>query len=119
MLNLSLMRHAKSDLNNFFHNDIDRPVLLKGVEETEKICEFIKKRILFDEVLCSPSRKTKETLNLIIKNSLDKPLVNYLDNLYYTSAIDIFDTVILDAAIKRVLVVSNQPFLSNSIDNFF
>ena len=45
--------------------------------------------------------------------------MNYLDNLYHTSAIDIFDTVMLEATKKKVLVVSHQPLLSNSIDNFF
>ena len=120
MLNLSLIRHANSDLNNSIHNDMDRPVSLKGIDKTEKICEFLKKKkISFDEVLCSPSRRTKETLDIIIKNLPDKPIVNYLENLYHTSAIDIFETVMLEATEKKVLVVSHQPLLSNSIDNFF
>ena len=120
MLNLSLLRHAKYDLNNSIHNDMNRPISLKGIDKTKKICKFLKKKKMsFDEVLCSPSRRTKETLDIIIKDFPNKPLVNYLDNLYHTSAVDIFDTVMLEATKKKVLVVSHQPLLSNSIDNFF
>jgi phosphohistidine phosphatase SixA len=120
MLNLSLIRHARTDPDNSIHDDMSRSISLQGIDKTKKVCEFLKKKkISFDEVFCSPSKRTKETLIIIEKHLPKKPLVNYLDNLYYTSAIDIFDTVMLDAAIKRVLVVSNQPFLSNSIDNFF
>ena len=45
-------------------------------------------------------------------------MVNYLDNLYHTSTTDIFDTVMLKAK-KKVLIVSHQPLLSNSINSFF
>ncbi len=120
MLNLSLIRHAKSDWNRSINDDMNRPISLKGMNKTKKICKFLKERkISFDEVFCSPSRRTKETLDIIIKQLPDKPLVNYLENLYHTSAIDIFDTVMLEATKKKVLIVSHQPLLSNSIDNFF
>ncbi len=75
--------------------------------------------MIFDEVFCSPSKRTKETLDIIVKNLPCQPSVHYLENLYHTSSIDIFDTVMLEAKKKRVLIVSHQPLLSNSIENFF
>ena len=88
--------------------------------EQKKICELIKeKKMIFDEVFCSPSKRTKETLDIIVKNLPCQPSVHYLENLYHTSSFDIFDTVMLEAKKKRVLIVSHQPLLSNSIENFF
>ena len=44
MLNLSLIRHAKSDWNYGIHDDMSRPISLKGINKTKKICELIKKK---------------------------------------------------------------------------
>ena len=120
MLNLSLIRHARTDPDNSIHDDMSRPISLQGIDKTKKVCEFLKKKkISFDEVFCSPSKRTKETLNIIEKYLPKKPLVSYLDNLYYSSTVDIFDTVMLEAQKKKVLIVSHQPLLSNSINSFF
>ena len=120
MLNLSLIRHAKSDWDYGFHDDMKRPISLKGINKTKKICGLLKeKKIIFDEAFCSPSKRTKDTLDIIVKNLPFQPSVHYLENLYHTSRIDIFDTVMLEAKKKKVLIVSHQPLLSNSIDNFF
>ncbi len=120
MLNLSLIRHAKSDWNHGIDDDMSRPISLKGINRTNKICVLIKeKKMIFDEVFCSPSKRTKETLDIIVKNLPCQPSVHYLENLYHTSSFDIFETVMLEAKKKRVLIVSHQPLLSNSIENFF
>ena len=53
MLNLSLIRHAKTGLDNSIHDDMSRPISLQGIGKTKKICEFLKKKkISFNEVLC-------------------------------------------------------------------
>ena len=120
MLNLSLIRHAKSDWDYGFHDDMNRPISLKGINKTKKICGLLKeKKIIFDEAFCSPSKRTKDTLDIIVKNLPRQVSIHYLENLYHTSSIDIFDTVMLEAKKKRILIVSHQPLLSNSIDNFF
>ena len=119
MLNLSLIRHADSDLMNFNGNDMSRPISSKGVEKTEKILCFLKrKKISFEEIFCSPSRRTIETLQLLGKIS-HNPKIQYLDDLYHSSGVDIFDTVMLNAKKQKVLIVSHEPLLSCSIDNFF
>ena len=119
MLNLSLIRHADSDLINFNGNDMSRPISSQGVEKTEKILCFLKrKKISFEEIFCSPSRRTIETLQLLGKIS-HNPKIQYLDDLYHSSGVDIFDTVMLNAKKQKVLIVSHEPLLSCSIDNFF
>ena len=122
MLNLSLIRHAKSDWSNYDGDDMARPISAKGVKKTKKILKFlkeIKKNIPFNEVLCSPSRRTKETIDLLLKNISNKPKIFFLEDLYYSSGVDIFRTVAMHAKKNKVLVVSHEPLLSDSIANFF
>ncbi|MBC33835.1 MAG: hypothetical protein CMN01_04335 [Rickettsiales bacterium] len=122
MLNLSLIRHAKSDWSNFDGDDMSRPISMKGKKKTEKILKFLEKKekqIVFKEIFCSPSRRTKETLKLLLEKVSNDPKIYYLEDLYHSSAINIFDTVMLHAKLNRVLVVSHEPLISSSIENFF
>ena len=99
-----------------------RPISSKGIKKTKKILKFLeetKKNIPFNEVLCSPSRRTKETLNLLLDNISNKPKIYFLKDLYYSSGFDIFRTVATHAKKSKVLVVSHEPLLSDSISNFF
>ena len=122
MLHLSLIRHAKSDLTSFDGDDMSRPISSEGIKKTEKILKFLEKKeeeILFEEIFCSPSRRTKETLELFLDKLTSDSKVCYFEELYHSSGINIFDTVMLRAEQKRVLVVSHEPLLSTSIENFF
>ena len=122
MLNLSLIRHAKSDWTNFDGDDMSRPSSLKGKKKTKKILKFLEKKekkIVFEEIFCSPSRRTKETLKLLLEKISNNPKIYYLEDLYHSSGINIFDTVMLHAKLNRVLVVSHEPLISTSIENFF
>ena len=122
MLNLSLIRHAKSDWSNFDGDDMSRPISTKGKIKTKKILKFLENReknILFEEIFCSPSRRTKETLNLFLDKISNNPKIYYLEDLYHKSGKDIFDTVMLHGTKNKVLVVSHEPLLSISIENFF
>tara|TARA_X000000950_G_scaffold112796_1_gene141956 strand:+ start:262 stop:777 length:516 start_codon:yes stop_codon:yes gene_type:complete len=122
MLNLSLIRHAKSDWSNFDGDDMSRPISMKGKKKTEKILKFLEKKekkIVFKEIFCSPSRRTKETLKILLEKISNDPKIYYLEDLYHSSGINIFDTVMLHAKLNRVLVVSHEPLISSSIENFF
>ena len=44
MLNLSLIRHAKSDWSNFDGDDMSRPISSKGKKKTEKVLKFLEKK---------------------------------------------------------------------------
>ena len=44
MLNLSLIRHAKSDWSNYDGDDMARPISAKGVKKTKSILKFLEKK---------------------------------------------------------------------------
>ena len=94
----------------------------KVKKKTEKILKFLEKKekkIVFKEIFCSPSRRTKETLKLLLNKISNDPKIYYLEDLYHSSRINIFDTIMLHAKLNRVLVVSHEPLLSTSIESFF
>ena len=122
MLNLSLIRHAKSDWSNYDGDDMARPISAKGVKKTRSILKFLEeteKKLLFKEIFCSPSKRTRETLDLLLEKISNKPKINFLEDLYHSSGVDIFRTVSKHAKKNKVLVVSHEPLLSDSITNFF
>ena len=81
MLNLTLLRHAKSEINGYDGTDFTRDISEAGVKQTKKIGNFIRdKKISFDEVLCSPSLRTKKTLDVITSFFANKPMVKVTAN---------------------------------------
>ena len=119
MLNLTLIRHAKSNWESFDGDDFSRDIAEIGVKKTQKIGKFLKgEKITFDEILCSPSLRTKKTLKLILNFLDNKPIIRFIDDLYHQSNKDLFDIVVLEARKKKVLVISHEPMLSSSIQDF-
>ena len=116
MLNVTFLRHAKSEWGNFDGDDLNRDISEIGIEKTKKIGSFLRnEKIVFDEVLCSPSLRTKKTLAIVSVFFLNKPKVRYIKDLYYTSGKNLFDILMLNAQKKRCLIVSHEPLLSTSI----
>jgi phosphohistidine phosphatase len=63
MPTLFLLRHAKSDWSDHGAADIDRPLSSRGERAAALIAQAIADRDLIpDLVLCSPARRTRETL---------------------------------------------------------
>ncbi len=120
MLELYFLRHAKSDWDSFDGNDFNRNISENGVRETKKIGEFlVSEEIIFDEILCSPSLRTKETLKIIKYFFKKKSKIKFIDDLYHTSGKDLFDVLMIEATMQRCLIISHEPLLSNSIESFF
>ena len=71
------MRHAKSDWNNYDGDDLKRKVSPIGEKKTKLTKEFIlSKNFLPDHVWCSPSIRTKETLEIPANIFSDKILTS-------------------------------------------
>ncbi|HEX7412209.1 MAG TPA: histidine phosphatase family protein [Bacteroidales bacterium] len=65
MKTLYLVRHAKSSWNMPHLDDLDRPLLEKGLKRTRLMIDFLKKRrSTIDLILCSPAVRAYETAKL-------------------------------------------------------
>lgn len=67
MRELILLRHAHADPALPGQADIDRPLSAEGLAEAEAAGRWLReKQLVPDCVLCSPSRRTRETLEAVL-----------------------------------------------------
>ncbi|WP_373089938.1 histidine phosphatase family protein [Sneathiella sp.] len=63
MRKLTLLRHAKSSWSDSAKADIDRPLAPRGHRAALEIGDYMERHRIFpDFILCSPARRTRETL---------------------------------------------------------
>ncbi|WP_124639844.1 SixA phosphatase family protein [Amniculibacterium aquaticum] len=97
MKKLILVRHAKSDWPENTE-DIDRPLAESGVDEAQKMSEFLKTRGLeFDKLISSPAKralKTCEIFNEIFEtdSTINSKLYNPSENNFLSVIYDLDDS---------------------------
>jgi phosphohistidine phosphatase len=105
---LLLIRHAKSSWNDASLPDRERPLAGRGRKAAERMGAHLRNEGLHpDVVLCSPSRRTRETLELLEFSGAE---VTYVDELYGASAHDLLASAreVRDDA-EVIAVVGHNP----------
>jgi phosphohistidine phosphatase len=105
---LLLIRHAKSSWGDASLPDRERPLAGRGRKAAERMGAHLRNAGLRpDIVLCSPSRRTRETLELMEFPGAE---VTYLDELYGASAPDLLASAreVRDDA-EVIAVVGHNP----------
>ncbi|MDH5833359.1 SixA phosphatase family protein [Luteimonas kalidii] len=77
MRELILLRHAHAEPSLPGQADFDRPLSAEGLAEADAVATWLRDKALVpDRVLCSPARRTRETLDAVMEvvGSLDKRL---------------------------------------------
>ncbi len=114
MIQLAILRHAKSSWDNPGLDDFDRPLNARGRQAAPIIGQVLASlKVSPDVVLCSPSRRTRETLDAIAPYiSSAEHHVRFDDQLYLASP-DVLTTCIRNAGrnAKRVLLIGHNPGL--------
>ncbi|SFD70325.1 SixA phosphatase family protein [Roseivivax sediminis] len=101
---LLLMRHAKSDWS-FEEPDFDRPLNRRGRRSAKALGDWLRSSgTLPDEVLCSTSARTRETLELL---DIDAP-ARFEDQLYHAEPLTVL-RALHHATGNRVLVIGHNP----------
>ena len=112
MKQIFLLRHAKSDWSALGHQDFERPLAERGVQDASLMSKYIKDQdYKIDKVLCSTARRTKETFdicadgfNFLIEDA------SYLDELYFGEANAIISLIeSLDDSLASILIVGHNP----------
>jgi len=106
MRRLLLMRHGKAASPHGVE-DVDRPLADAGHREAADAGAWIAERVgTVDAVLCSPARRTRETL---AATGIDAP-ATFLDQIYEAWTGDLLDAVrSVDPAADTVLLVGHSP----------
>jgi phosphohistidine phosphatase len=115
---LSIIRHGKSNRDNPELDDIDIPLLPKGIKRTIRMCKYMKKQKIYpDYIICSPAERAVKTAEIII-SELKLSIIPQIHKELYGGSIDCIDDVISDMEnnINHLLIVGHNPVLTNYIN---
>lgn len=112
MLTLSLFRHAKSSWADPALDDFDRPLGQRGLDAAPAMAAFMAREgIRPDLVLCSPARRTRDTLALV-EGSIGNPPATFPDKLYLPSAETLMALIqAVEDSVGHLMVVGHNPGL--------
>lgn len=84
---LLIVRHAKSSWDQPDDTDFERRLNQRGVEDGSKMARIFAEALPRpDRVLCSPARRTRDTLAFLIPELVDPRRVDFDDSLYLADA---------------------------------
>ena len=115
MRELILLRHAHAESVSAGQADLDRPLSPEGLAEAEAAGRWLAEQGLVpDCVLCSPARRTRETLEAVLGQ------VGYVDqrlddDVYEASPGTLAALVDRHRAVDRLLVVGHNPGLERLV----
>lgn len=115
MRELILLRHAHAEPAVSGQADLDRPLSPVGLAEAEAAGKWLKEnKLLPDCVLCSPSRRTRETLEAVMAaiGYVEKRLE---DRIYEATPGTLAMLVDERRDLDRVLVVGHNPGLEQLV----
>ena len=109
---LYLLRHAKSSWSDPSLADEERPLAPRGRKAAKKMAKELRRREIRPKlVLCSSSRRTRETLELI-GSSLGSPKIEVEEGLYGAGSDGVLTRVrAVSDAVGSVLVIGHNPAL--------
>ncbi len=114
MLNLLLMRHAKSSWENLSLDDFERPLNKRGTKAASAIGEHLDAAGLAPTlVLCSPAVRTRATLALVLRElDATAPQVVFDETLYLADAETLLARIRETLSHHRtILVLAHNPGL--------
>lgn len=109
MRELILLRHAHAEAASTGQADLDRPLSPIGLAEAEAAGRWLKENnLLPDCVLCSPARRTRETLEAVlgITGFVEKRLE---DAVYDATPGTLMGLIEARGDVDRLLVVGHNP----------
>ncbi|QZN79371.1 histidine phosphatase family protein [Stenotrophomonas sp. DR822] len=115
MRELILLRHAHAEPATSGQADLDRPLSPVGLAEAEAAGKWLKENnLLPDCVLCSPSRRTRETLEAVMAaiGYVEKRLE---DRIYEATPGTLAALVDERRDLDRVLIVGHNPGLEQLV----
>lgn len=128
MKTLHIMRHAKSSWDLAGIQDIDRPLLAKGIFNTKQVCDlFLLQHIQPNIIFCSNAARASHTALIMARNLKINTSQISINSLIYAAETSDIVTFIskIPNQYNSVLLIGHNPtftnlaniFLSNEIGN--
>ena len=110
-----LLRHGKSSWSDTTLADIDRPLAPRGERASRKLAKYMRrKRIQPSLVLCSPSLRTRQTLEAVESSLGKRCAVEVVPQLYAASEEELLERLqALPESVSSVMLIGHNPGLHN------
>lgn len=106
-----IMRHAKA-CDFSLKGDFYRPLDSKGKSQPQKIAiQLNQLNIKIDQLLVSPSTRTKETCELLLKE-LKQPLIPIFEPGLYNATLDDMLMIAQTTTVKSFMIIAHNPGVS-------
>ena len=118
MKKIFLFRHGKSNWTNNDLIDHERPLAKRGLRDVPVMSKIINEICPdIDLILCSSSRRTRETLNLTLPAFTQKPMLKILEELYLASS-DRLLSILNDYIINNnnIILIGHNPGLYDFVN---
>ncbi len=118
MLTLILLRHAKSSWSDPSLADFDRPLAARGETAAPRMGRHMRRMgIRPDHIVCSPARRTRETLALVMPELQPPvPSIVFDEAIYEAPASRLLERLVGEPAKRRaVMMVGHNPGLQELI----
>lgn len=110
MTSLYLLRHAKAVHAEPGMRDFDRPLHRRGIEECGFIAgEMLKRGMMPGHVLCSASKRTRETLGLVGMAFSKSVEVTFSEDLFSADAEGYLELIRQYEDAKSLIVIGHNP----------
>jgi phosphohistidine phosphatase len=118
MKKLLLLRHAKSSWEDSSLPDFERPLNKRGLRAAPLVGLFLRERKIRPElVICSPAKRTRETIALVLEAAGIKPELRYDERIYEASAQSLLEVVSqIEAGKREVMLVGHNPGFENLLE---
>jgi phosphohistidine phosphatase len=116
MKKLILMRHAKAvkpEETNV--PDIERKLEERGIKDSQNMGEFLKHEGWIPEkIFCSPSIRTKETLDLVLRKLKENIPVQFEEAIYGNDQNEIIKLISgIDDSLQLIMLIGHNPSIEN------
>lgn len=119
MKTLYLVRHAKSSWKDASLSDFERPLNDRGNSDKKTMANRLKeKQTSIDCILSSSSKRTRQTTKGLIEGiQIDHSKIEFNENLYHASVLDMLKEINkISDTVDVLMVIGHNPGTSNLCD---
>ena len=118
MKKLLLLRHAKSSWEDTSLSDFDRPLNERGLRAAPIIGEYMReKKIRPDLIICSPAKRTRETIALVLEAAGIETELRYDERIYEASVGQLVEIISqIEDDKTEVMLVGHNPGFENLLE---
>lgn len=114
MLELALLRHAKSGVGDSGVRDFDRPLSGRGRKAAGRMGEHLRDRgFVPDRILCSPARRARNTVECLGESFVESPGLEFPQDFYLATPETLLTEIASAGDARRVLVIAHNPGLED------